>query len=37
MQIREAELEAYLEGNLTEDILIEHLENRVELYLSEQK
>lgn len=31
------ELEAYLEGNLTEDILIEHLENRVELYLSEQK
>ena len=32
------ELEAYLlEGSLTEERLIEHLENRIELYLSEQK
>ncbi|MCM1192360.1 MAG: ABC transporter substrate-binding protein [Butyrivibrio sp.] len=31
------ELDAYLSGNLTEDMLIEHLENRVGLYLSEQK
>ena len=35
--ILNGELEAYLEGNLTEDVLIEHLENRVGLYLSEQK
>lgn len=31
------ELDAYLSGNLTEDILIEHLENRVGTYLAEQK
>lgn len=31
------ELADYLSGNLTEDMLIEHLENRVGLYLSEQK
>lgn len=37
VDILNGELEAYLEGNLTEDVLIEHLENRVGLYLSEQK
>lgn len=31
------ELTDYLSGNLTEDVVIEHLENRVGLYLSEQK
>lgn len=31
------ELDDYLSGNITEDMLIEYLENRVELYLSEQK
>lgn len=31
------ELDDYLSGNLTEDMLIEHLENRVGLFLSEQK
>ena len=31
------ELDDYLSGNMTEDILIEHLENRVGLYLSELK
>ena len=37
VDILNGELEAYLEGNLTEDVLIEHLGNRVGLYLSEQK
>lgn len=36
-EILTGELQAYLEGTLTEDTLIEHLQNRVELYLSEQK
>ncbi len=36
-EILTGELQAYLEGTLTEDMLIEHLQNRVELYLSEQK
>lgn len=31
------ELEEYFGGNLTEDMLIDHLANRVELYLLEQK
>ena len=31
------ELDAYFEGTITEDMLIDHLENRVNLYLSEQQ
>ena len=31
------ELDGYLSGNVEEDMLIEHLENQVGLYLSEQK
>lgn len=31
------ELDLYLSGSQTEDMLIEHLENRVGLYLLEQK
>lgn len=37
VKIFSAELDDYLSGNTTEDILIEHLKNRVGLYLSEQK
>lgn len=35
LKIFVGELDDYLSGNITEDILIEHLENRVGLYLSE--
>lgn len=31
------ELDGYLSGDVTEDMLIEHLENRIGLYLLEQK
>lgn len=37
LEIFMEELDDYLSGNLTEERLIEHLENRVGLYLSEQK
>ena len=36
-KILSGELDGYLSGDVTEDVLIEHLENRVGLYLSEQK
>lgn len=37
LNIFSEELNDYLSGELTEDMVIEHLENRVGLYLSEQK
>ena len=30
------EMELYLSGSITKDMLIEHLENRIELYLGEK-